>query len=38
MSVNFMQCYVKEKYVGPVKILQDHKILGGFGPMGPVAF
>ena len=35
-----ISCNVKsKKYVGPVKILQDHnKILGDTGPMGPVAF
>ena len=30
--------YVKEKFVGPVRILQDQKFLGVPGPMGPVTF
>ena len=30
--------YVKEKIVGPLKILQDQYILGVTGPTGPVTF
>ena len=32
----FVSFYYKEKFVGPVKLLQDQKILGVTGPMGPV--
>ena len=32
----FFSFYIKEKFVGPVKILQDEKILSVIGPMGPV--
>ena len=31
----FFSFYIKEKLVGPVKILQDQKILGVTGPTGP---
>ena len=33
---NVFSFYIKEKFVGPVKILQDQQILGVTGPMGPV--
>ena len=32
----FYAFYVKEKNVGPVKILQDQQMLGVTGPTGPV--
>ena len=32
----FFSFYIKEKFVGPVKFLQDLNILGVTGPMGPV--
>ena len=35
---NVFSCYVKEKIVGPVEILQDQYILGVNGPTGPVTF
>ena len=35
---NVFSCYIKEKFVGPVTILQDLWILGVTGPMGPVTF
>ena len=38
MSVNYVHCFfsfdVKEKFVGPVKNLQDQWILGVTGPTG----
>ena len=32
----FFSFYIKEKLVGPVKVLQDQFILGVTGPTGPV--
>ena len=32
----FFSCYIKEKFVGPVKLLRDQKILGVTGSTGPV--
>ena len=32
----FFSFYIREKFVGPVKILQDQEILGVTGPTGPV--
>ena len=41
LSVDFMHFfliffYIKEKFVGPIKMLQDQYILGVTGPTGPV--
>ena len=32
----FFFLFIKEKFVGPVKILHDQQILGDTGPTGPV--
>ena len=34
---NVFSYYIKEMFVGPVKMLQGQKILGVTGPMGPVS-